>query len=261
MEAGGERLPAGMSRLWRTGLDLALPAFLAFRVASRPAVESHLGSVVDAGMGNLETLLEVYDARTTEALERAASSLPDDLALNFRGMVNDAAAAAITRWRLLTMPEDDAESGQSELDALLHEAFLADDGEPWADRSEHLALPLQCGLCSVVDAARGRVWDEVLRSQGRWADVRRLRELRNVADQNRSWLWAIKSRAEPCLASHGYALAVRTMLGAPVLIDPVLCGGCGRHVCFAVWGPPRRLDTTVCVTRLRWGWRWQMRVQ
>ena len=206
---------------WRTGLDLALPAFLASRVASRPAVESLLSNVVDAGMGDLETLLEVFDARTTEALERAVSSLPDDLALNFRGMVIDAAAAAITRWRLLTMPENDAEGGRAELHALLQEAFLADDGELGADRSTHVAGPLQRGLCSVVDAARGRVWDEVLRSQGRWEDVRRLRELRNVADQNRSWLWAIKSRAELCLASHDYTLAVRTMLGAPVLIDPV----------------------------------------
>ena len=51
-----------------------------------------------------------------------------------------------------------------------------------------------------------------------------------MADQDRSWLWEIKNRVEPCLASHDYALAVRTMLGAPVLIDPVLCGGCGRHV-------------------------------
>ena len=51
-----------------------------------------------------------------------------------------------------------------------------------------------------------------------------------MADQNRSWLWAIKNIVEPCLASHDYALAVRTMLGAPVLIDPVLCGTCVRHV-------------------------------
>ena len=51
--------------------------------------------MVEAGKGDLETLLETYDARTTADLERAASSLPDDLALVFRGMVNDAAAAAI----------------------------------------------------------------------------------------------------------------------------------------------------------------------
>ena len=126
------------------------------------------------------------------------------------------------------MPAGDAEGGRGELVALLQEAFLADDGEPGTDRSGHVAGLLRRGLFSVVDEARGRVWDEVLRGQGRWADVWRLRELRNVADQNRSW--AIKNRVEPCLASHDYALAVRTMLGAPVLIDPVLCGGCGRHV-------------------------------
>ena len=64
--------------------------------------------------------------------------------------------------------------------------------------------PLQRGLYSVVDVARGRVWDEVLRSQrGRLESV-------------------VVVGVEPCLASHDYA--VRTMLGAPVLIDPVLCG-------------------------------------
>ena len=104
-------------------------------------------------------------------------------------MVNDASAAAIVRWRKVTGSGDDAEDAHAELDALLQEAFLADDGEPGADRSGQVAAPLQRGLCSVVDAER--VWDEVLRSQRRWADVRRLRELRNVADQNRSWLWAI----------------------------------------------------------------------
>ena len=85
------------------------------------------------------------------------------------------------------------EDARAELDALLQEAFLADDGEPEADRSGHVAGPLQRGLCPVVDVARGRVWDEVLRSQRRWADVRRLGELRNVADQNRSWLWGSKA--------------------------------------------------------------------
>ena len=83
---------------WRTGLGMALPAFR----ASRVAVVALLRSVVEAGMGNLEMLLGTYDARTTEALERAASSLPDDLALNFRSMVNDGASAAIARWRTLT---------------------------------------------------------------------------------------------------------------------------------------------------------------
>ena len=36
---------------WRTGLDLALPAFLASRVASRPAVESSLGQCGRGGHG------------------------------------------------------------------------------------------------------------------------------------------------------------------------------------------------------------------
>ena len=149
---------------WRTGLDLALPAFLASRVTSRPAVEALLSSVVEADMGNLEMLLETYDARTTEAL----SSFPDDLALNFLGMVNVAAAAAIARWRKLTRAGEDMQDAHEEQDALLQEAFLADDGQPGTGRSGHVAGPLRRGLCSVVDVARGRDWDEVLRSQRRF---------------------------------------------------------------------------------------------
>ena len=29
---------------------------------------------------------------------------------------------------------------------------------------------------------------------------------------------------------HDYVLAVRTMLDAHIVIEPVLCGGCGRHI-------------------------------
>ena len=126
--------------------------------------------------------------------DRAAPCLPDDLALVFRGLVNDAAVAAIARWRLLTVSGDDVKDADAELDALLQEAFLADDGEPGADRSGHVAGPLQRGLCLVVDVARRRICDEAPRSQRRRADVRRLGELRNVADKNRSWLWAIENR-------------------------------------------------------------------
>ena len=55
-----------------------------------------------------------------------------------------------------------------------------------------------------------------------WRSVRRLKELRDSKNQNRTWLWASKDRVQPRSASDDYALAVRTMLGAPILNDPVL---------------------------------------
>ena len=51
------------------------------------------------------------------------------------------------------------EDARAELDALLQEAFLADDGKLGADRSGHVAGPSQRGLCSVVDVARDEVVD------------------------------------------------------------------------------------------------------
>ena len=69
-------------RFWRLAWLLDLLWSLSWAVWSRRA------------WAILEMLLEAYDARTADALERAASSLPGDLTLKFRGMVNDAAAAA-----------------------------------------------------------------------------------------------------------------------------------------------------------------------
>ena len=69
-----------------------------------------------------------------------------------------------------------------------------------------------------------------LEAEGRHADLRRLAELRQDEDQERSWLWAIRRGAEPTLTSADYALAVRAMLGASMLIEPMVCSGCGIHV-------------------------------
>jgi hypothetical protein len=70
----------------------------------------------------------------------------------------------------------------------------------------------------------------MLESEGRHADLRRLAELRASEDQERSWLWAIRRGSEPTLAPADYSLAVRAMLGATVLSQPMVCGGCGSRV-------------------------------
>ena len=90
--------------------------------------------------------------------------------------------------------------------------------------------PLQHALTAVQGTVRDRQLVVKLETEGQHADLRRLAELRAVEDQERSWLWAIRRGTEPTLAPSDYALAVRAMLGASLLIEPMVCSGCGIHM-------------------------------
>ena len=229
---------------WKSAGDLALPAFLASRTAARPAVRTLFQSMETAGLGEAASLLEAFDARTRAAEAKLAAALPADLAQQLNNITKEGAGDAIRRWNSFAGTGDGSEDvtdapvlaemqgpqGAQAEDPLLQAAFAADRDEPGADRSRHLAGPLQRALSAVVDEAGKRGWREDLRTKGRHSDLRRLAELQDKEDQERSWLWAIQKGHEPTLAAHDYALAVRTMLGASILIQPVLCGGCGKHV-------------------------------
>jgi hypothetical protein len=221
---------------WKSASDLALPAFLASRIAARPAVRTLFQSIETAGFGDgaLCMLLEAYDVRTRAAESALAATLPEDLAQRIKDIAIEGAEDADRRWKKFVQAGDDEQEqgpqvAQTE-DPLLRVAMAADLNEPGADRSRHLAGPLQRTLSAVTDEASQRVWQEDLRERGRHSDLRRLAELQDKDNQERSWLWAIQQGQEPTLAAHDYALAVRTMLGASLLIQPVLCNGCGKHL-------------------------------
>jgi hypothetical protein len=218
---------------WKSASDLALPAFLASRIAARPAVKTLFQSIESAGLGegSLDLLLGAYDARTQAAESALAATLPEDLAQRVKDIAKEGAVDAGRRWKLFVQTDnDEQETAPPRLDPLLHAATAIDPDEPGADRSRHLAGPLQRTFSAVTDEASQRVWQEDLRERGRHHDLRRLAELQDKDNQERSWLWAIQQGQEPTLAAHDYALAVRSMLGATVLIQPVLCNGCGRHL-------------------------------
>ena len=73
----------------------------------------------------------------------------------------------------------------SGIDAFLGDAMDADGDQLGGARVTHEVGPLQRALSAVVDFALERVWGEVLWSERRWADVRRLKELRDSKNQKR----------------------------------------------------------------------------
>jgi hypothetical protein len=215
----------------KTAVDLALPAFLASRVAARPAAQLLFQSLEDAGFASVSLLEEAFDARTQAAEERLASMLPTDLAARLHSTMREGSCKAARRWNAITgdvTVSDELE--EIEGDPFLAAAMTMDRSEPGADRSGHYAGPLQRALSAISDEANRRERASTLQREGKHADLRRLAELRDGEDQERSWLWAIRRGVEPTMPPADYALAVRTMLGASVLIQPMVCGGCGKAV-------------------------------
>ena len=66
----------------RTAVTVALPAFVASRILSRPLVATMVDHLCAAIGASRQTIMAEYDARTDEALSRLASTLPTAAALD-----------------------------------------------------------------------------------------------------------------------------------------------------------------------------------
>ena len=61
---------------FRPAAEVALPAFIASRLASRLAVGNMCGHTQEGALGAADALLRVYDARTDAAIEKYVATLP-----------------------------------------------------------------------------------------------------------------------------------------------------------------------------------------
>ena len=77
--------------------------------------------------------------------------------------------------------------------------------------------------------ARVRTMMAALQNENRQADLARLAELLSP-EQDRSWLWSINNAVDPCLEPRLCSVAVRLMLGAELVGEDTVCGGCGKKV-------------------------------
>ena len=167
-----------------------------------------------------------------------SASLPVNLAQRFTDILASGARRAEQRWETFTeaagAAAEDIGGHRRDPDVpddpFLFAAVGVDVSEPGADRSRNFAGPLQRALTRVLDEARHCKLTAELVEAGNDSDIRRLEELRAGEDQDRSWLWSIRRGVEPSLEAADYALAVRAMLGASFLIEPMLCSGCGNHI-------------------------------
>ena len=83
----------------RTAVTVALPAFVASRILSRPLVVTMVDHLCAAIGASRHTIMAEYDARTDEALSRLASTLPTATALDLLAKLDEAYAESHLSWQ------------------------------------------------------------------------------------------------------------------------------------------------------------------
>ena len=82
-----------------TAVTVALPAFVASRILSRPLVATMVDHLCAAIGASRQTIMAAYDARTDEALSRLASTLPTAAAFDLLAKLDEAYAECHLSWQ------------------------------------------------------------------------------------------------------------------------------------------------------------------
>ena len=83
----------------RPAAEVALPAFIASRLASRPAVEHMCGHMQEGALGAADALLRVYDARTDAAIGKYVATLPQVMHEEITRILMHGQAQAEVDWK------------------------------------------------------------------------------------------------------------------------------------------------------------------
>ena len=217
---------------------VALPAFIASRVAARPLVAEMASHVEEAGLCSAAQCMAAYDQRTHLAAQRWSQVLPDAVRGEATQLTEEAAAAAARRWQAwcegeVEQPEapDDAADAQERRGSrrpgagMVPEAGTEDPEHPAAPHGAG-ALRLQRQLTRLMDACVARGLLASVRQSGDWEREHLLAELA-APHVNHEWLWRIDPNKGPALQPDEYTNAVRLRLAAAGPSEMMTCGCCG----------------------------------
>ncbi|CAK0866521.1 unnamed protein product [Prorocentrum cordatum] len=225
----------------RESAVIALPAFIASRVSSRPLVNEMFQHVENAGIGSRVSLLHRYDQRTRAALRRWLDSLPQGARDQVHDAVERAAESAERRWRdWCSGEEGDGEANEGaegparQRGSRRPAAGLVPDAG--TEDPEHPASPapkggprLQSELVRFADATVAHGLLAKMREAGDWEREQLPSELSHP-DGSHEWLWAVGPNKGKTLSKDDFVTAVRLRLGAAGPDDFAPCGNCGDGV-------------------------------
>jgi len=232
-QATAGRKQAGMGL--RAACEVALPAFVASRTASRCGVRQLFKRLEDAGLGTEQELTQSYDQRTDRAVQKLETKYSDQPTLiqEFRHIIAKGAELS-TQWWEMTLaggaPEEAEQErgGRPGAGLLGHGDGREEDSEDSLPNLKH-APGIQKHLSRAIDRVKLTALSQRYEEEGSEEDVRRLRDLADEKNQDFSWWERLNPEVDRVLSAEDWVLAVRTMLGAPHLVSDGVCGCCGEH--------------------------------
>ena len=220
----------------REAQGVALPSFLASRVAARPLVNEMARHTMEAGICQTQLLMEAYDDRTRAALDRWLAEMPVGVHARIKAVLADGADLALQRWQGWCQGVEPAQQGGDNtgrtvgfLNGGVVGAVGSQDPEHPGNFSSASPLHLQRLLTRVADQCAGQGLVEKFMAQERWDDLHRISDLAQ-ADANHDWLWALDNNKAKRLEADQYVAAVRLRLGCAGPLEPAICGNCGIHI-------------------------------
>ena len=212
---------------FRLASAVALPAYVASRVESRPAVLA-LVSAFAAEDLLPSTAEATFDAETALACNSMLEGLSAEGQAHARQLIEAAGRDAEAEFAALdgqqqspAMRRDLSSSASAEL---LVQAAGSEDPE---HQLEHVGL--QQSLMSLFDAeSLDELFERLLQSQ-RWEDSRRVRDLRDPSVSH-DWLWCLNPAHGAHVPDIDYLTCIRLRIGAKFLEEPILCPRCGNCI-------------------------------
>ena len=84
---------------------------------------------------------------------------------------------------------------------------------------------LQHEVARILDDSGADQLEDLLRQQGKWADVRRMAELRDSSVCH-EWLWSLNPAHGDCIPQSEFATCVRLRVGADIIDEAMVCPRC-----------------------------------
>ena len=220
----------------REARNVALPAFLASRVAARPLVAEMATHTEEAGVCPASLCMQAYDERSQAALNRWLGELPLDVHARVHAIIQDGLDLAGQRWRSWCLgveppapgTDDHAQSLAGRAGEVVGSVGSQDPEHPGSVPASS-PLHLQRLLTRVADQCAAQGLMGKFAAEERWDDVHRLSDLAEPA-ANHEWLWALHANKAKRLEADEYVGAVRLRLGCAGPAEPALCGNCGVHI-------------------------------
>ena len=195
----------------RTAVTVALPAFVASRILSRPLVATMVDHLCAAIGASRQTIMAEYDARTDEALSRLASTLSTATALDLLAKLDEAYAECHLSWQNVL-------SGPSQPCKISLPLILATLG---ASR-----------LMTVMAMMSTRIREGESRSRALSLRALTLESVRGCCRCTRAKVLGLLACVSPSLATppDEYIDSVRFRLGCAGPLEPITCAACNSGI-------------------------------